>query len=91
MGLGFFVILLRLGEKGGRRVGVSGMALWRDADGPSQFGVPVPPLPVLSRDAAMGTAPSLAPRPGFARACASMCGSFAAQRGVDTAVVQSGM
>lgn len=87
----FSVVLLRSGEKGEEEPGEGA-----GAGGPSGFGVPVPaepvpPLLVPSRAAAVGAASSLAPRSGFARTRASARGSFAARRGADAAVVQSGM
>lgn len=78
-------------RKGGRGAGAAGQC-WRPlvvwVPVPAQ---PVPPLLVPSGAAATGAASSLAPRSGFARARASARGSFAARRGADAAVVQSGM
>lgn len=44
--------------------------VWRDTDGPSGFGVPVPALVVPSRDTAVGAASSPMPQSSFARASA---------------------
>lgn len=80
----FFCHFAAFGEKAGEKewggVGRPLDVLWRDADGLSWFGVPVPPLLVPSRDAAAGAAPSLAARSSFACTCDLCCSAQGGRR-----------